>query len=187
MSKARFTPEEHAARRAWIAELPPRLAELYDGVLQNIGQPPKPLIERILTNIAIDDNGCWLWTLKIDQHGYGATTVGGGPHRHQHVHRVTYILFVGDIDDDLTIDHLCRVRACCNPDHLEPVTIQVNLLRGEAPPALNARKTHCKNGHLLEGANVKVEATGFRRCQICARDYRRQWNKTRVRDRRKRV
>jgi hypothetical protein len=82
---------------------------------------------------------------------------------------------VGDLPDELTIDHLCRVRACCNPDHLEPVSVAVNILRGEGPAALNARKTHCQHGHPLNASNVRVETGGLRRCRACQFAYQRSW------------
>jgi hypothetical protein len=65
-------------------------------------------------------------------------------------HRAAYELHVGPIPAGLTLDHLCRKPWCCNPDHLDPVTMTVNVLRNDSPPSRNARKTHCPNGHPLE-------------------------------------
>src|SRR3989304_2992011 len=75
--------------------------------------------------------------------GYGRVWCNG---RMQMVHRLIYEALVGPIPNGLTIDHLCRVRRCVNPDHMEPVTMLVNCLRGEGPTAKQARQTHCKNG-----------------------------------------
>lgn len=77
----------------------------------------------------IDANGCWLWKLRRDRGGYGRTKVSCGGNNGL-AHRVSYQQSVGTIPAGLDLDHLCRVRACINPEHLEPVTRQVNVLRG---------------------------------------------------------
>jgi len=79
----------------------------------------------------------------------------------------------------LVLDHLCRVRACCNPAHLEVVTNRVNILRGEGPTAINARAETCVKGHPFSGDNLSIRSDGRRRCIRCDR-YR---NRTRVRSR----
>lgn len=79
-------------------------------------KPKLPFWERV--NKA-GPGGCWLWTGAVDGNGYGTVTI----ERVQlSTHRVAYELLVGPIPAGLTIDHLCRVLACCNPAHLEPVT-----------------------------------------------------------------
>jgi hypothetical protein len=115
----------------------------------------------------LDRSGpCWLWTGSTDGGGrYGAIGVEG---RLRRAHRVAYELFVGPIPDGMDIDHTCRVTLCCNPEHLEPVTHRENVLRGEAPTARNARKTHCVRGHELAGANLQIRASdGGRLCLAC--------------------
>lgn len=72
---------------------------------------------------------CWIWQLKTGIPGYGIWKIN----RVQHLaHRVYYQRLVGPIPDGLVLDHLCRVPACVNPDHLEPVTIEENLWRGNS-------------------------------------------------------
>lgn len=97
---------------------------------------------------------CWLWTGFIDKPGYGHFRVGtkyapcdGRPVKY--VHRWLYETLRGPISPDLDLDHLCRVRHCVNPDHLEPVTHKENVLRGASFAAENAKQTHCKWGHPL--------------------------------------
>lgn len=131
------------------------------------------LLNRFLGSTVDPDTGCWLWD--------GATTVGYGRikrnSRIDMAHRITYELFVGPIPENLTIDHLCRVRSCVNPAHLEPVTIAVNVMRGESLPARNARKTHCPQGHPYDDENTYVNpTTGWRLCRSCAREARRARN-----------
>lgn len=83
-------------------------------------------IEVFVEHIDIADNGCWLWTGRKLPFGYGRFSANG-PHL---AHRFSYEFFVGPIPQKLTIDHLCRVPSCVNPDHLEPVTLAVNVMRG---------------------------------------------------------
>jgi len=71
---------------------------------------------------------CWLWTGPLNPGGYG--TNGG-----RLAHRVVYERLIGQIPAGLTLDHLCRVRNCVNPQHLEPVTIAENLRRRPAKAA----------------------------------------------------
>lgn len=77
-----------------------------------------------------------------------------------------------------SVDHLCRVRACVNPEHLEVVPMGVNTLRGEGPSSVNARRLECVAGHPLEGGNLRVDDRGKRVCRECKRlrsndEYRR--------------
>lgn len=74
--------------------------------------------------------GCWLWTAAVDPTtGYGKFHIGPDQ-RTCGAHRFAYELLVGPIPDGLVLDHLCRVRHCVNPQHLEPVTVGENLRRG---------------------------------------------------------
>jgi hypothetical protein len=73
------------------------------------------------------------------------------------------MMFRGPIPLGKEPDHLCRVRRCCNPDHMELVTSRENVLRGVSPAANNARKTHCNRGHELTGNNVRI----YKNRRIC--------------------
>ena len=108
---------------------------------------------------------CWLWTAQTDNQGYGIVSFGG---RSRKAHRVAWLMKVGPLPDDLTIDHLCRVRRCVNPTHLEPVTNSENVLRGEGIMVRNSRKTHCIRGHEFTPENTRVDAKG-RTCRSCQR------------------
>ena len=112
----------------------------------------------------VKTEGCWEWIAFRTKDGYGRFRVGGGKVL---AHRFAYELLVGPIPEGLESDHLCRNRGCVNPAHLEPVTQQVNRLRGVGLPALSARKTHCKNGHPFNAANTYHRRDGDRECRTC--------------------
>lgn len=84
--------------------------------------------------IALSPGGCWLWTGELNRNGYGTylTRPVPGQRKRKMVHIEVYVLLKGEYDRRLLLDHGCRVRNCCNPEHLEPVTVKVNTLRGEA-------------------------------------------------------
>lgn len=86
---------------------------------------------------------CWLWTAAIDKTtGYGKFHAGEG-RRIANAHRWSYEHFVGPVPAGLDLDHLCRVRHCVRPDHLEPVTRRVNLLRGDTLAAAHHENRDC--------------------------------------------
>ena len=122
---------------------------------------------------------CWLWLGTKTQKGYGRLIVG---YRVWPAHRYAYELLVGTVPAGLQLDHLCRNRACVNPQHLEPVTGKENTLRGFSPAAQNARKLRCKNGHPFD----IVTKNRTRQCSTCIRRRVAQWtarNRERVRER----
>lgn len=118
-------------------------------------------------------HGCWEWT-GTTARGYGYMSVDGKP---RPVHRIAYELVIGPIPVNRVLDHLCRNRRCCNPDHLEPVTEAENILRGVGSSARHARKTHCDHGHPLSGDNLRLTDKGYRRCRQCARDAQARSNR----------
>lgn len=123
----------------------------------------------VLERVSEDTSGCWLWTLHTNADGYAQTVWRGKSRR---MHRVAYELFVGPIPEGLVLDHLCRVRHCLNPKHLEPVTGRENVMRGEGVGAKCARRTHCPAGHPLDNSNR--DQRGSRVCLPCRRDYLRR-------------
>lgn len=117
-------------------------------------------------------DSCWLWTAFVHPLGYGKINFNG---KTLTAHRVAYELCKGEIPKGLQLDHLCRVRHCVNPDHLEPVTHKVNCLRGISPHAINARKTHCIHGHEFTEDNIYKRKTG-KNCKICQKRRARERN-----------
>lgn len=113
------------------------------------------------------NSSCWVWVgWRRSRLGYGGIYRNG---RTSDAHRYVYERLIGPIPHGLQIDHLCRVPACVNPAHLEPVTMQENVRRGYGFSAMNARKTHCPRGHPFNETNTRVGKTGSRFCRLCSR------------------
>jgi hypothetical protein len=101
---------------------------------------------------------CWLWTKSVGSHGYGQAGRGFL------AHRVAWALTNGPIPDNLTIDHICRERRCCNPAHLRPMeNVENARMNG------NFVKTHCKRGHEFTPENTRTNERGHRWCRTCGK------------------
>lgn len=122
---------------------------------------PETFRARIQVNL---ETGCWEWTAHLNQDGYGYFYWNS---KGTYAHRAAYTILAGPIPKHLTIDHLCRVRHCANPEHLEVVTHRVNTLRGNGPAAVNARKTQCLQGHTYNPKNTWYDKYGYRTCRVC--------------------
>lgn len=135
-------------------------------VVLELGPPRQgfeAVVGRFLAKIQPDTSGCLIWTGSRNQKGYGRFN-------RLQAHRFAYEAFVGPIPDGLTIDHLCRVRNCVLPAHLEPVTQAENVRRGIRTYYTNgqANKTHCPQGHSYSGGNLYLRPSGrHRECRAC--------------------
>lgn len=116
----------------------------------------------VLDRIVVDENGCWIWQRQIEPRGYGRVPRASGE---QLAHRLAWRLWKGEITTD-SLDHLCRNRACCNPEHLEDVGRAINSSRARRLVPL---KTHCKRGHELTEENVyrNPKRPTLRNCREC--------------------
>lgn len=111
------------------------------------------------------NSGCWLWLAASNRDGYGVFS-------DRLAHRISYAALSKEIGPGLELDHLCRVRSCVNPEHVEPVTHYENTMRGESLAARQARQTHCRRGHEFTEANTLLrlglhDRRIYRQCHAC--------------------
>jgi hypothetical protein len=131
---------------------------------------PDLLPARMARRIIVGPEGCWEWTGARASNGYGSVGYMG---KVGSAHRVAYTLLVGEVPGDLQLDHLCRVRHCCNPTHLEPVTPSVNQRRAKS--LIDA----CPKGHAYTPENTRTNPRGWRSCLECNREGVRRWRRAR--------
>lgn len=112
---------------------------------------------------------CWLWLGAKDYKGYGRFRVSSTPSLFMQAHRWLFQELRHSLSKEDTLDHLCPNKHCVNPNHLRVATIRDNILSGNGPAAQNARKTHCKNGHLYNNENTHIRKSGKRMCRACGR------------------
>lgn len=129
---------------------------------------------------SIGTRECWEWLGTKTSGGYGNFFMQG---KWFTAHRLSYSWCRKEVTEGLTLDHICRNRACVNPLHLRELTLVENVMIGESPPAKNARKTLCQKGHELSGKNLYVNArTGYRSCRRCSADAQMRYRKLKEAD-----
>jgi HNH endonuclease len=155
-----------------------------------------PVFERIMRRTVVNEQtACWECDLSVSKRwGYARVCIKraayfGGVVGSLVAHRVIYTLLVGPVADGLVLDHLCRVRHCVNPAHLEPTTYHENVVARTTlgKSAINARKRLRVRGHRLDGDNLALRPDGHRNCRECKlaqqranygdrqRTYAREW------------
>lgn len=138
----------------------------------NLGAGPRPkswkglsLEQRFAFQVAVLPGGYWLWIGAKSKNGYGVIARSG--HKLVGAHRISHEFFKGPISDGFEVDHLCRNRACVNPEHLEAVSHSVNVIRGASPSALIRQSGFCAKGHPY---TLENRDSNRRRCRVCQRE-----------------
>lgn len=132
--------------------------------------------ERFLDKIKVNETGCWEWQGYVSLEGYGQLTYD---HRGVVAHIFSYELFIGPVPMGLELDHLCNIKHCVNPAHLEPVTKAENMRRAGGYAMLGYKGglvrgaqlkaiTHCPQGHPYNAENTYINK-GHRNCRTCQR------------------
>jgi hypothetical protein len=137
-------------------------------VTPSVHAVPGRVIARIWDSIAVGSaEECWLWLKSVGSHGYGQVGwwTPEGRNAMTTAHRVAWLAAGNVIPADMTIDHECRRRSCCNPSHMRLRTNVAN-----AADNGQGRKTHCPHGHPYAGDNLYVTPKGHRRCRTCSRE-----------------
>jgi hypothetical protein len=170
------------------------LADLYDvslGCIEDVvygrsrtenARPRGDLAWRIDDlSIPVPFCGCIIWLGAVNEDGYG--NIGKTTNRSGMAHIAAWELANGPVPDGLELDHLCRVRSCINVDHLEPVTHEENVRRGDHLTwrlKRRVRRTHCRNGHEATPDTIYWNTEGHLKCRECIRLVnRRQYLKRR--------
>lgn len=137
----------------------------------------------------VDTNDCWIWNGGLTKGGYGQISYKGESHL---VHRLFFFLQNNIWSTrQKPLDHLCRVRRCANPIHLELVTSKLNSQRGETGQHSPKKLwTHCINGHEFTPENTRRYGNQGRKCLACKavrdkayrlknvyklKEYKREW------------
>ena len=112
---------------------------------------------------------CWLWTSNLSQKGYGRFM---RKNNRMKAHRWAYEHFIGPIPEGLTIDHLCKVKSCVNPKHLEAVTNEENIMRYHKgrQDLYDWENGSCKNGHSLSIVGFRERPKKGRECMGCRKE-----------------
>lgn len=131
---------------------------------------PTTPIERIMARSTLNEKtGCVECSLHRDKNGYSTVRVRvNGVWRMRRVHRVVYESLVGPIPGDMTVDHICRNVACCNPEHLRLLS-HVENSAGSRTCVENTSKTHCPKGHEYDTSNAYLRNGKHRECRACSR------------------
>jgi hypothetical protein len=136
------------------------------------------LPERFWLKVRINPiTGCWPWVAAR------GTTGGYAQYKHdgsmKYAHKVAYEVLVGEVPPETPdLDHLCEVRHCVNPDHLEPVTHKENVMRGQGWAPILAARRYCQNGHEFTADNIYIDPrrSGTRACRQCRYESTKKFN-----------
>ena len=137
------------------------------GVSVRVNPGALSIVERFFAKVK-KTASCWIWLGAHGPMGHGNFQVNGKTYG---AHRFSFLLAGHALYKGKVLDHLCGDPRCVNPAHLQQVTQSVNVLRGNSPFAINARKTHCIHGHAFTSENTYIFLDGDRGCRACQRAF----------------
>ena len=112
---------------------------------------------------------CIVWRGAQNTKGYGCYAINGVSHL---AHRLAWEAVHGPLPAGLTIDHLCRVRACVNVEHMELVSVAENIRRQPRRLQVGGQ---CRNGHQISSdADLYVRGAGASECRACRASAKRR-------------
>lgn len=145
-----------------------------EGLAMDATRIPQRVIDRALSNVDIDpERGCWVSRYSVGSHGYAQIGWGIPNSRRSKmmlVHRVAYVARRGPIADGMTVDHMCKQRRCCNPDHLRLLS---NFENARRTAGRDWPLGQCINGH--PNSNLRTAPDGTRVCRVCSADWQRRY------------
>lgn len=136
------------------------------------------LQDKFMTLVSVEQD-CWRWMGSVRGGRYGQF-YDPRAKKMQLAHRISFELFNGPPPPGLVIDHICRNKVCVNPKHLRAISNKENVLIGDGPFAVNARKTHCNRGHAFD-RQKQDRGMRIRECQKC-RTIRQRENRAKARE-----
>jgi hypothetical protein len=135
-----------------------------------------PLSDRERLNASfVENEGCWLWQKGKTERGYGRMHFRG---KNWKAHRVAYTLFVGEIPEGMTVDHLCMAPACVNPAHFRLLSLSANMRLSNRRCLAFSTRTHCDKGHPFSGDNLYRSKEGARVCKACRNEYAQKYRQS---------
>lgn len=141
--------------------------EIGDRVREGGRYAPVPMEVKLAMNSRIDHSTmCQVWTGALKDKGYGQVSSGMARPKALAAHRAAYAYAYGSIPQGLHIDHLCRNRACINPEHMEAVEPSENTRRGQSPSSVASREGRCKKGHPYVPGSF-YQSKHSKSCRIC--------------------
>ena len=142
-----------------------------EGKMLNLPNLSPKTISRFLSGFEMPGQDCWEWEGYRTRSGYGVFSHSSMSGRDMNSHRYSFMFFRGIPPEGYHIHHICKNKACVNPDHLQSVSVKDH---PDEPYSINRNKKFCKKGHPYDVENTYFDNRGSRNCKICHRNKSRK-------------